>query len=77
MKTSSCMKKKSGPLLPFSFINKNVTTFQFSQSRYSSSQKLPANTVALFVPQQEAWVVERMGKFHTVLQPVSYSKFYF
>lgn len=70
MKSSSCMKKKSGPLLPCSFINKNVTTFQFSQSRYSS-QKLPTNTVALFVPQQEAWVVERMGKFHTVLQPVS------
>lgn len=65
------MKKKSGPLLPYSLINKNVTTFQFSQSRYSSSQKLPTNTIALFVPQQEAWVVERMGKFHTVLQPVS------
>ncbi|KAK4328393.1 hypothetical protein Pmani_001218 [Petrolisthes manimaculis] len=30
---------------------------------------LPLNTVVLFVPQQEAWVVERMGKFHTVLEP--------
>lgn len=27
------------------------------------------NTVILFVPQQEAWVVERMGKFHKVLNP--------
>ncbi|XP_071487827.1 stomatin-like protein 2, mitochondrial [Diadema antillarum] len=27
------------------------------------------NTVVLFVPQQEAWVVERMGRFHKVLQP--------
>ncbi len=23
----------------------------------------------LFVPQQEAWVVERMGKFHRILDP--------
>lgn len=29
----------------------------------------PFNTVILFVPQQEAWVVERMGKFHKVLEP--------
>lgn len=25
----------------------------------------------MFVPQQEAWVVERMGKFHKILNPVS------
>lgn len=30
---------------------------------------LPTNTVAVFVPQQEAWVVERMGKFHKILEP--------
>lgn len=29
----------------------------------------PRNTVILFVPQQEAWVVERMGKFHKILNP--------
>ena len=29
----------------------------------------PYNTVMLFVPQQEAWVVERMGKFHKILKP--------
>lgn len=29
----------------------------------------PINTVLLFVPQQEAWVVERMGKFHRILEP--------
>lgn len=23
----------------------------------------------MFVPQQEAWVVERMGKFHRILEP--------
>uniref|UniRef100_A0A8C7WPW8 Stomatin-like protein 2, mitochondrial n=1 Tax=Oryzias sinensis TaxID=183150 RepID=A0A8C7WPW8_9TELE len=30
---------------------------------------LPMNTVILFVPQQEAWVVERMGRFHRILEP--------
>ncbi|VDN27129.1 unnamed protein product [Gongylonema pulchrum] len=28
-----------------------------------------ANFVVNFVPQQEAWVVERMGKFHSILEP--------
>lgn len=31
---------------------------------------LPVNIGVLFVPQQEAWVVERMGKFHRILEPV-------
>uniref|UniRef100_A0AAY4AMX4 Stomatin-like protein 2, mitochondrial n=1 Tax=Denticeps clupeoides TaxID=299321 RepID=A0AAY4AMX4_9TELE len=35
--------------------------------RWASS--LPMNTVVLFVPQQEAWVVERMGRFHRILEP--------
>ncbi len=29
----------------------------------------PMNTVLMFVPQQEAWVVERMGKYHRILEP--------
>lgn len=29
----------------------------------------PINTVIMFVPQQEAWIVERMGKFHRMLDP--------
>ncbi|XP_037074478.1 stomatin-like protein 2, mitochondrial isoform X2 [Pollicipes pollicipes] len=29
----------------------------------------PMNTVIMFVPQQEAWIVERMGKFSKVLEP--------
>ena len=32
-------------------------------------QILPANTIIKFVPQQEAWIVERFGKFHRVLDP--------
>jgi len=38
-----------------------------AQQRWASS--LPLNTVVLFVPQQEAWVVERMGRFHRILEP--------
>ncbi|KAF1984702.1 SPFH domain/Band 7 family protein [Aulographum hederae CBS 113979] len=30
---------------------------------------LPANTIIRFVPQQTAWIVERMGKFHRILEP--------
>ncbi|CAD6201398.1 GSCOCG00000201001-RA-CDS [Cotesia congregata] len=29
----------------------------------------PLNTIIMFVPQQEAWIVERMGKFHRMLEP--------
>ncbi|NXK17105.1 STML2 protein, partial [Arenaria interpres] len=33
------------------------------------SSGLPVNIGVLFVQQQEAWVVERMGKFHRILEP--------
>ncbi|KAK9463811.1 spfh domain band 7 family protein [Lipomyces oligophaga] len=36
---------------------------------FFQSQQLPANTIIKFVPQQQAWVVERMGKFHRILEP--------
>ncbi|KAJ6258991.1 Flotillin-1 [Drechslerella dactyloides] len=36
---------------------------------YFSAPSLPANTIIRFVPQQTAWVVERMGKFHRILEP--------
>lgn len=36
---------------------------------YFQRPSLPANTVVKFVPQQTAWIVERMGKFHRVLEP--------
>ncbi|CAB0008151.1 unnamed protein product [Nesidiocoris tenuis] len=35
------------------------------RTRYTT----PLNTVIMFVPQQEAWIVERMGKFHRILEP--------
>lgn len=40
------------------------------QSNYfQKSQSLPANTIIRFVPQQTAWIVERMGKFNRILSP--------
>lgn len=36
---------------------------------YFQRPSLPANTVVKFVPQQTAWIVERMGKFHRILEP--------
>ncbi|KAI9027550.1 hypothetical protein CLU79DRAFT_583044 [Phycomyces nitens] len=32
-------------------------------------KSLPRNTIIKFVPQQEAWIVERMGRFHRMLEP--------
>ncbi|XP_041436625.1 stomatin-like protein 2, mitochondrial [Xenopus laevis] len=45
-----------------------LTLCNTQAQRYVSSG-LPINTVILFVPQQEAWVVERMGRFHRILEP--------
>jgi len=44
-----------------------IASKQVDVVRYRSY--LPINTVVLFVPQQEAWVVERMGKFNRILDP--------
>lgn len=36
---------------------------------FSHRSSLPANTIIRFVPQQTAWIVERMGKFNRILEP--------
>ncbi|KAJ3022490.1 hypothetical protein HKX48_006032 [Thoreauomyces humboldtii] len=41
----------------------------FSANGRNSRTKLPANTIIKFVPQQEAWIVERMGRFDRILEP--------
>ena len=38
-------------------------------SNYFQRPSLPANTIIRFVPQQTAWIVERMGKFNRILSP--------
>lgn len=40
-----------------------------ASTSYFQKPSLPANTVIRFVPQQTAWIVERMGKFNRILQP--------
>lgn len=47
-------------------LNRGYRTSSFN---FFQDDKLPVNTVIKFVPQQTAWVVERMGKFHSVLKP--------
>uniref|UniRef100_A0A914URE9 Band 7 domain-containing protein n=1 Tax=Plectus sambesii TaxID=2011161 RepID=A0A914URE9_9BILA len=47
---------------------------QLMQPSASAHQQLHVrfahtNTIINFVPQQEAWVVERMGRFHKILEP--------
>ena len=36
---------------------------------FFQKERLPTNTIIKFVPQQTAYVVERMGKFHSILKP--------
>lgn len=36
---------------------------------YFQKPSLPANTIVRFVPQQTAWIVERMGKYNRILEP--------
>ncbi|XP_028411191.1 stomatin-like protein 2, mitochondrial [Dendronephthya gigantea] len=36
---------------------------------YGKRREMPSNTVINFVPQQEAWVIERFGRFSRVLEP--------
>lgn len=38
-------------------------------SSYFQRSSLPTNTIIRFVPQQTAWIVERMGRFNRILQP--------
>ena len=40
-----------------------------SASYFQRSNRLPTNTIVKFVPQQQAWVVERFGRFNRILEP--------
>lgn len=49
----------------------NVRNKKFGSVTQNSRYRplTPINTVIMFVPQQQAWIVERMGKFHKILEP--------
>lgn len=40
-----------------------------SSLNFFQRERLPSNTIVRFVPQQTAWIVERMGKFSRILPP--------
>lgn len=44
-------------------------SYGYAPNFYVGSYSLPMNTVVKFVPQQQAWVVERFGKFSRILDP--------
>ncbi|KAL7895322.1 hypothetical protein HDV63DRAFT_399109 [Trichoderma sp. SZMC 28014] len=58
----------SRTLLPASFSG-NSGSFGGPLPSYFQKPRLPANTIVRFVPQQTAWIVERMGKFSRILEP--------
>ncbi|KAJ8979710.1 hypothetical protein NQ317_015534 [Molorchus minor] len=51
------------------FIDQNFVRKAFRGVALRHKSYTPINTVVMFVPQQEAWIVERMGKFHRILEP--------
>lgn len=59
--------QKQAPLVVAQFSTTNAIARP--QLSYFQENTLPSNTVVRFVPQQTAWVVERMGKFHRILDP--------
>ncbi|CCJ30368.1 unnamed protein product [Pneumocystis jirovecii] len=69
------LQKRLLPSFNYGFINirhyTDIPRRKFNQTplNFFKRQKLPKNTIFKFVPQQEAWIVERMGKFSRVLEP--------
>lgn len=63
--------KSRSHLYPYSQINhyNSINDFSLNYNNKRERHSLPYNSVVVFVPQQEAWVVERMGKFHKILEP--------
>ncbi|KAL9033862.1 MAG: hypothetical protein Q9180_005724, partial [Flavoplaca navasiana] len=63
--TTSSRNNASGP----SLLGSSGSGSSSTPSTYFQRPALPANTIIRFVPQQTAWVVERMGKYDRILQP--------
>ncbi|CAF2740971.1 unnamed protein product [Rotaria sp. Silwood2] len=62
------LNRTLGPIVSRRLLQRVITTATIEQ-QYHLHSRLPFNTIILFVPQQEAWVVERMGKFYKTLNP--------
>nr|XP_027199573.1 stomatin-like protein 2, mitochondrial [Dermatophagoides pteronyssinus] len=59
--------RRSNPLFLQFHSEHQSWNVQHQQFRYRHSARL--NTVVVFVPQQEAWIIERMGRFNRILDP--------
>ncbi|KAL6717834.1 HIR complex subunit [Lecanora helva] len=62
----------TSPLSPAgvpSLLGTGTSTSSTAPQSYFQRPSLPANTIIRFVPQQTAWIVERMGKFNRILDP--------
>ena len=59
------------------FVHNKVHVMTYSSMRtrghpgeyYRGYAPLPLNTVIKFVPQQQAWIIERFGRFNRILEP--------
>lgn len=60
---------KAHGALPGTHFPQGYQTAAYSNRGRRSRSGGRTNTVINFVPQQEAWVVERFGKFQTILEP--------
>lgn len=58
----------SRPLLQESHANASRAS-PYAAMLMGQRSTTPVNTIVKFVPQQEAWVVERMGRFSRILEP--------
>ncbi|CAF1517630.1 unnamed protein product [Rotaria sp. Silwood1] len=62
------LNRTLGPIVSRRLLQRVITSTA-NEQQYRFRSRTPFNTVVLFVPQQEAWVVERMGKFYKTLNP--------
>jgi len=67
--TSSPYRVSGSLLCRENFSGVNQTREYWKKPNERDISDLPFNTGINFVPQQQAWVVERMGKFYRVLEP--------
>lgn len=66
---SAILARNFGFIKDHAFVNVRNKKFG-SATQHSQYRPLtPINTIIMFVPQQQAWIVERMGKFHKILEP--------
>eukprot|EP00062_Callorhinchus_milii_P006521 gi/632947138/ref/XP_007888907.1/ PREDICTED: stomatin-like protein 2, mitochondrial [Callorhinchus milii] len=63
------LRSVSRGLLLFKYSRRGIPQALLTPTQQRCASNLPMNTVMLFVPQQEAWVIERMGRFHRILDP--------